>query len=52
MSKLNRWLVTSLLLILALISYALGSVGGFAVFLVFGAVFELMFWINLFGKKA
>ncbi|NKB34440.1 MAG: hypothetical protein GKR91_15215 [Pseudomonadales bacterium] len=46
-----RGLVILFLLVAALLSYAIGSMGGIVFFIGVGAVFELLFWFNLFRKK-
>jgi hypothetical protein len=46
-----RWLILSALIISALALYAVGSMAGFSVFLLLGAVFEIAFWVKLIGPK-
>jgi hypothetical protein len=46
----SRTLLTLFFLAAAVICYAIGSVEGFAVVLIAAVIFELLFWIKLFGK--
>jgi len=46
-----RGLVMFLLVAAALISYGIGSMSGLVFFIAIGAVFEMLFWFKLFGKK-
>ena len=45
------WLVLTVLLVAALLSYAIGFMPGFGVFIILGVVFELGFWIGLFNRQ-
>ena len=48
----NRYLVLFLLFLVAIASYAIGFMGGFWVFILLGAAFELTFWAKLIiGNK-
>ena len=44
----SRYLALMLLLIAATVSYAVGSIAGFWMFILVGAVFEVAFWVKLF----
>ena len=48
---MKKHIISALLLIVAVLFYALGAAGPATVFLVLGAVAELSFWYRLFGPK-
>ncbi len=50
MNALSRWLVTTILLILALICYAIGSAVGIGIVVFLGVIFELLFWHRILHK--
>jgi hypothetical protein len=43
----NRYLTLLFLLVAAIISYAVGFVGGFWLLIAVGAIFEASFWVRL-----
>jgi uncharacterized protein (DUF58 family) len=47
----NRYLILFLLFAAASISYAIGFIIGFWLFIAFGVVFELVFWLELFSAN-
>lgn len=49
--KLNRYLTLFLLFVAASISYAVGFLVGFWLFIAVGVFFELVFWLELFTGR-
>jgi hypothetical protein len=47
----NRYLTLFLLLVAASVSYAVGFIVGFGLFIAVGVVFELVFWWRLLADK-
>ena len=47
----SRGFILLFLLLGATLSYAVGLIGGVAVFIGLGVVLELVFWFKLFKKK-
>jgi len=51
MKLLQRILFTVLCFFAAIACYVFGIPAGGIIFFIFGMVFELMFWLGVFGKK-
>ncbi len=47
----HRGLTVLLLLIAAIVCYAIGSMAGLTFFIILGLGFELYFWVRIFGGK-
>ncbi len=48
---LKKWLILTLLLLAALVSYGYGFSEGLLLFIVLGMALEMSFWLGIFGKK-
>ena len=51
MNRLPRWLVLSILVVLAALCYAIGFSAGAGVFLLLGGCFELAFWFKFIRRR-
>jgi hypothetical protein len=47
----NRYWILLALIAGAIVSYGVGSMAGFGLFLVAGGIFELAFWQELFKRR-
>ncbi|ARD46393.1 hypothetical protein [Colwellia sp. PAMC 21821] len=50
MKVFHKWIILAALLFLALASYSYGFSNGVFAFVALGIIFELAFWLKIFGK--